>query len=44
MIIDLIKLGAGSGPLQWVFLGELLPPDYKVMKDVCREENEKILW
>ena len=24
-------LGAGAGPLQWVFLGELLPPDYKVM-------------
>ena len=23
-------LGAGAGPLQWVFLGELLPPDYKV--------------
>ena len=22
--------GAGAGPLQWVFLGELLPPDYKV--------------
>ena len=23
--------GAGAGPLQWVFLGELLPPDYKVI-------------
>ena len=22
--------GLGSGPLQWVFMGELLPPDYKV--------------
>ena len=25
-----IVAGAGAGPLQFVFLGELLPPDYKV--------------
>ena len=22
---------AGVGPLQWVFVGELLPPEYKVL-------------
>ena len=26
--------GAGAGPLQWVFLGELLPPDYKVIVSI----------
>ena len=28
----------GSGPLQWVFLAELLPPDYKVLSG----ENENV--
>ena len=27
----LFSFGAGVGPLQWVFLGELLPPEYKVL-------------
>ena len=26
--------GAGAGPLQWVFLGELLPREYKVLSGV----------
>merc|ERR1719481_944549 len=27
----MFSFGAGAGPLQWVFMGELLPPDYKVL-------------
>jgi len=27
----MFSYGAGAGPLQWVLMGELLPPDYKVL-------------
>ena len=27
----MFSFGAGTGPLQWVFMGELLPPEYKVL-------------
>ena len=27
----MFSFGSGAGPLQWVFMGELLPPDYKVL-------------
>ena len=32
--IYMFSFGAGAGPLQWVFMGELLPPDYKVLSGI----------
>jgi len=32
--IYMFSFGAGAGPLQWVFVGELLPPEYKVLSGV----------
>merc|ERR1719189_807841 len=34
VLVYMFSFGAGSGPLQWVFLGELLPPDYKVLAGI----------
>jgi len=31
VLVFMFSYGAGAGPLQFVFLGELLPPDYKVL-------------
>ena len=36
LLIYMFGFGAGSGPLQWVFMGELLPPDYKVWQRFIR--------
>lgn len=30
----MFSFGAGAGPLQWVFVGELLPPEYKVLSGI----------
>jgi len=34
VVVFMFSFGAGAGPLQWVFLGELLPPDYKVLSGI----------
>ena len=34
LIVYMFSFGAGVGPLQWVFLGELLPREYKVLAGV----------
>ena len=34
LTIYMFSFGAGAGPLQWVFMGELLPPDYKVLSGI----------
>merc|ERR1719370_207750 len=34
VLVFMFSFGAGAGPLQWVFLGELLPPDYKVLSGI----------
>ena len=34
LIIYMFSFGAGVGPLQWVFLGELLPREYKVLAGI----------
>ena len=30
----MFSFGSGVGPLQWVFMGELLPPEYKVLSGI----------
>ena len=34
LVVYMFSFGAGVGPLQWVFLGELLPREYKVLAGV----------
>jgi len=34
LTLYMFSFGAGTGPLQWVFMGELLPPDYKVLSGI----------
>ena len=34
LVVYMFCFGAGVGPLQWVFLGELLPREYKVLAGV----------
>jgi len=34
VLVYMFSYGAGAGPLQFVFLGELLPPDYKVLSGI----------
>ena len=33
-MVFMFSFGAGAGPLQWVFMGELLPPEYKVLAGI----------
>ena len=34
IMLYMFAFGAGAAPLQWVFLGELLPPEYKVLSGI----------
>ena len=34
IMLFMFSFGAGAGPLQWVFMGELLPPEYKVLSGI----------
>ncbi|XP_023336801.1 facilitated trehalose transporter Tret1 isoform X2 [Eurytemora carolleeae] len=34
IILYTFGFGAGSGPLQWVWMGELIPPEYKVFAGI----------
>ena len=33
-VVFMDSLPSGSGPLQWVWLGELIPPEYKVFAGI----------
>ena len=34
IMLYMFSFGAGAGPLQWVLMGELLPPEYKVLSGI----------
>jgi len=36
--------GSGAGPLQWVFVGELLPPEYKVLSGILVSINATLMF
>ena len=36
-------LSLGSGPLQWVWMGELIPPEYKVFAGISTSIGEYTL-